>query len=175
MRRNVVSLFSVITGVGVLAFVPSKAEAGLSLGADMNVGVVTSGGGPVGDVGSGVGGRVGYRANVGIFAITPELGGSYLRLNQVETPMRGVAGGRLAIRGVVQPSIFAHYGLAIVHRDLRGTTFDVGGAVDFSASIVRVGVHGGYVSVRSTLDRGIDSVYTPLEWVELGLHAGLGF
>ncbi|MDI3282869.1 hypothetical protein [Polyangium sp. 15x6] len=174
MRRNLF-LISVIAGFGVVGFIPSTARAGLSLNADMNVGVVTSGGGPVGDVGSGIGGRIGYRANLGPFAITPELGGSYLRLNAVETPMRGVAGARLSLRGVVQPSIFAHYGIAIVQRDVRGPTYDLGGAVDFSASIVRVGVHAGYVAVQSTFDRGVVSVYTPLEWVELGLHAGLGF
>ncbi|HVK69062.1 MAG TPA: hypothetical protein VM694_31610 [Polyangium sp.] len=174
MRRNLF-LISVITGLGVVGFIPSTARAGISVGADMNVGVVTSGGGPLGDVGSGIGGRIGYRANLGPFAITPEIGGSYLRLNSVETPMRGVVGGRLALRGVVQPSIFAHYGLALVQRDVRGPTYDLGGAVDFSASIVRVGVHAGYVAVQGTLDRGVYSVYTPLEWVELGLHAGLGF
>ncbi|TKD08978.1 hypothetical protein [Polyangium fumosum] len=174
MRRNLF-LISVIAGLGVVGFLPSTARAGLSLGADMNVGVVTSGAGPVGDVGSGIGGRIGYRANLGPFAITPEIGGSYLRLNAVETPMRGVVGGRLALRGMVQPSIFAHYGIAIVQQDVRGPTYDLGAAVDLSAAIVRVGVHAGYVAVQSTADRGLDSVYVPLEWVELGLHAGLGF
>lgn len=175
MRRNPKLLFFVMISIAVVGALPSTAEAGLSLNADMNVGVVTSGGGPLGDVGSGIGGRIGYRANVGVFSITPELGGSYLRLNQVETPMRGVVGARVALRGVVQPSIFAHYGLAIVQRDVGGPTYDLGGAVDFSASIVKVGVHAGYVAVQSTLDRGIYSVYTPLNWVELGMHAGLGF
>lgn len=174
MRRNLF-LISLITGFGVVGFVPSTARAGLSLGADMNVGIVTSGGGPLGDVGSGLGGRIGYRANLGPFAITPELGGSYLRLNAIETPMRGVAGARLSLRGMVQPTIFAHYGIAIVQQDVRGPTYDLGGAIDLSAAIVRVGVHAGYVAVQSTSDRGIYSVYTPLEWVELGLHAGLGF
>ena len=174
MRRNLF-LMSVITGFGVAGFFPSTARAGLSVGADMNVGVVTSGGGPLGDVGSGIGGRIGYRTNLGVFTVTPELGGSYLRLNRVEAPMRGVVGARVALRGVVQPSIFAHYGLAIVQRDVRGPTFDLGGAVDFSASIVRVDVHAGYVAVQSTLDQGVYSVYTPLNWVELGMHAGLGF
>jgi hypothetical protein len=175
MRRSVARTGSVVAGLLAIGLCTGTARAGVSLGADMNIGVVMNGARPLSSVGSGIGGRLGYRANVGIFWITPEVGGSVFRLNEVDSPIRGVVGGSVGLRGVLQPSVFAHYGYAYVNPSLGGRTFDLGGALDLSVSVVRVGVRAGYVVVQPPAPVGILVSPAPLEWVELGLRAGLAF
>ena len=171
MRR-----FTVLSAISITTFAlawPSSARAGVSVGADMNVGVVTNG--VVGELGSGARGRVGYRLNLGFLALTPEVGAGYLRLREGEAPVRVFAGGELALRGFVQPSVHAHYGYSWVRPGQVGPTYNLGGALDLSVPPFRVGVHAGYVVVDSRVDRGAYVLATPVQWVELGLHTGLAF
>jgi len=151
----------------------SEARAGVAFGADMSVGVSTSVN--TGELGSGFTGRLGYRAKVGPLWLTPELGGGAIMFNDNTRSTRVFGGARVGGRGLVQPSIYGHYGYGWVGEDRSGPCFDVGGAFDLSISKVNIGMHVGYVSVLSQVGLGRVALDAPVNWVDVGMHAGLGF
>ncbi|UQA58096.1 hypothetical protein [Polyangium aurulentum] len=166
-----VVLFSVLCFAAV-ASAASAANAGVSVGADVNVGVAFS---PI-RFGTGYGARVGYDLEVGPIGLTPEIGASCYGLDDEDRAARLLAGGRLHLRGLIQPAAYWHYGYTwIVGQSRGGPTVDMGGALDLSLAIFRVGAHAGIVSVQSTTHEGPYAIVQPIEWFELGLHGGLSF
>jgi hypothetical protein len=173
MRRIVFSLATTCLAFAAVTGFASPAHAGVTLGADMNVGVLASR--QAYYFGGGVGGHLGYKVKLGPLAVTPELGGGYLQLGPGFQPRRIYAGGRLALRGVLQPSIHAHYGYAWIQPGVDGPAYDLGGALDLSAVVLNVGAHANFVSVLAVQNAELYSFVQPTRWVEIGLHAGVGF
>jgi hypothetical protein len=154
------------------ASVASTAHAGVSVGADVNVGVALS---PL-RFGTGYAARVGYDLELGPIGITPEIGASCYEFDDDDRAARVLAGGRLHLRGLIQPAAYWHYGYAWVVGESRGgPAVDMGGAVDLSLAVFRIGAHAGIVSVQGTTHAGPYAVVQPIEWFELGLHTGLAF
>lgn len=155
------------------ASVASPAQAGISVAADANVGVAFR---PL-SFGTGYAGRFGYDLKLGPLGITPELGAScFLRSSDDERAARIFVGGRLRIRGLIEPSAYWHYGYGwVVGQGRGGPAVDMGGALDLSLAIFRVGAHAGLVSIQSAARADDYGVVQPTEWIELGLHAGIGF
>lgn len=116
--------------------------------------------------------RIGQELDLFLISLTPELGGSYHAFGgDDETRIyKGFLGGRLAIGKIVEPSIFAHAGVARVQgfESRTAPTLDGGLALDFTLlPLIDLGVHGAYNVI---LPRDDDS---SLEFVTLGAHAAL--
>src|SRR6187551_2453834 len=100
-------------------------------------------------VGGGGALRLGQKFNLLLISLTPEVGGSYHAFggNDETRLYSGFLGGRLGVGKIVEPSIFAHWGLAHMEGlDTRtGTVLDAGLAIDVTLlPLVDFGVHGGY-------------------------------
>lgn len=116
--------------------------------------------------------RIGQELDLFLISLTPELGGSYHAFGgDDETRIyKGFLGGRLAIGKIVEPSIFAHAGVARVQgfESRTAPTLDGGLALDFTLlPLIDLGVHGAY-NVILPRDDG-----SSLEFVTLGAHAAL--
>ncbi len=118
--------------------------------------------------------RVGQEFDLFLVSLTPEVGGSYHAFGG-EADNRiyaGFLGGRLGIGKVIEPSIFAHLGVArVVGLESRtAPLFDVGLALDFTLlPLLDLGVHGAY---NAMLPRDNSSSFS---WITLGVHAALVF
>ncbi|MGC4069031.1 MAG: hypothetical protein QM784_31185 [Polyangiaceae bacterium] len=109
-----------------------------------------------------------------LISLTPEIGGSYHWFGGDRSPRlyRGFIGGRLGVGKVIEPSLFAHFGVGKIDgaSDYVSPTVDVGAALDFTLlPIVNLGAH---VSYDSLLAR---SEHSAFDWYTLGLHAALEF
>ncbi len=164
MRRWFFPCALALSAFAVVELVSAEAEAGLALGADMNVGVTTTS--AAAEFGGGVTARLGYRVDLGPLWVMPEVGGGYTRFGEGMTPTRVFGGGRVGLGTVVQPGVFGHMGYGWGSPTLGGPTMDMGAALDLKAAIVNAGVHVGVVTVSGEV---------PLTWVDMGMHAGLSF
>jgi hypothetical protein len=100
-------------------------------------------------VGGGGALRIGQKFNLLLISLTPEVGGSYHAFGGDDGTRlySGFLGGRVGFGKIVEPSIFAHWGLAHLEGlDTRtGTVLDAGLALDVTLlPLVDFGVHGGY-------------------------------
>lgn len=102
--------------------------------------------------------RIGQKLNFLLVSLTPEVGGSYHAFggNDETRLYSGFLGGRLGIGSVVEPSVFAHWGLAHLEglQTRTGSVLDAGLALDFTLlPLVDLGVHGAY-NVMPANDEG---------------------
>src|SRR5262245_2732390 len=62
--------------------------------------------------GFGGGLRLGYEIDVVFASLIPELGGSYYSFSDLDTSLyRGVVGGRLRFLKILEPGVYAHFGV----------------------------------------------------------------
>ncbi len=132
-----------------------------------------------GDSPSGFGGalRLGYEIDAALVSVIPEFGLGYLSFSDAEAKVyRGVLGGRLRFLKLVEPGIYAHFGVG--HGDIdvlegqswTAGTMDAGLLLDVTLlPMFEFGAHGGYNSLFSSGD--IDA----LKWWSVGLHAAVVF
>lgn len=116
--------------------------------------------------------RIGQELDLFLISLTPEIGGSYHAFGgDDETRIYGAfVGGRLAIGKIIEPSIFAHAGVARVQgfESRTAPTLDGGLALDFTLlPLIDLGVHGAYNVMFPRQDG------SALEFVTLGAHAVL--
>ena len=126
--------------------------------------------------GTGFNVRLGYKLDLAVLQLTPEIGGGYhtfagdagAKLSQ------GIVGGRLQFLKVLEPGIYAHLGYG--HLAARGTdgysgaTADAGVTLDLTLlPLVDIGAHAGYNGLLKSGDRPAFDSYV------LGLHAALIF
>jgi hypothetical protein len=116
--------------------------------------------------------RIGQELDLFLISLTPEVGGSYHAFGgDDETRIYGgFVGGRLAIGKIIEPSIFAHAGVARVQGfgSRTAPTLDGGLALDFTLlPLIDLGVHGAYNVIFPREDG------SSLEFVTLGAHAAL--
>ena len=136
---------------------PAHAEVGGRVDADLDLGA------PMGpeDLAVGVGGRFGWRFNLGPVWLQPEAGGHYFAFVHLNCPddvcsqskgrhaTRVLGGARIGGAGliskVIEPSLFGHAGYGWLTSKDAGPAFDVGFALDFNVvRYFRFGAHGAY-------------------------------
>jgi hypothetical protein len=118
--------------------------------------------------------RLGQKFDLLLVSLTPEFGGSYHAFGgDAETRLyTGFLGGRLGVGKVIEPSIFAHLGLAHVTGTETRTApiMDGGLALDLTLlPLIDLGVHASY-NAMFPRDDG-----SALKYVLLGAHAALVF
>jgi hypothetical protein len=166
----------------------ARAESGVHVSADFNLGsLISSGALTVGG-----GGRVGYRADLGPVWLQPEAAGDYMAFTLVGCDACKVGGhgarvmgglrlgGSGLISGVIEPALFGHGGYGWVTPTSKGPAFDVGFGFDVKAvRYFRFGAHGAYNVVSGTgADGGLyqpTPVSAAAKWISFGLHAGAAF
>ena len=177
-RRRTLSLRLVsgflACGALLLSAHDARAKSGTSIGVDIDY---TNGiNEPAVSGGTGFNGRLGYKLDLAVVQLTPEIGGGYhtftgdagAKLSQ------GIVGGRLQFLKVLEPGIYAHLGyghLAISGTEgYSGATADAGVTLDLTLlPLVDIGVHAGYNGLMKSGDRPAFDTYV------LGFHGALIF
>ncbi len=128
---------------------------------------------------SGFGGglRLGYEIDVLFASLIPEVGGSYHSISDLDTSLyRGLVGARLRFLKVLEPGIYAHFGVGHASSDSllvpsrTASTGDVGLSLDFTLlPVIEFGGHAGY----NWLSGSEDSDAIP--WWNAGLQASIIF
>lgn len=116
--------------------------------------------------------RIGQKFNLLLISLTPEVGGSYHAFggNDETRLYRGFLGGRLGFGKIVEPSVFAHWGLAHLEglQTRTGTVLDAGLALDITLlPLVDFGVHGAYNVMTPNADGAA------LKYLTFGAQAAL--
>ncbi len=129
-------------------------------------------------VGSGTGFnvRLGYKLDLKVLQLTPEIGGAYHAFSGDAGAKfsQGIVGGRVSFLKVLEPGLYAHLGyghLSSAIGDGRsGATADAGVTLDLTIlPLVDLGVHGGYNGMLKNGD------YPAFDSYVLGLHGALIF
>lgn len=118
--------------------------------------------------------RFGHELDLLLVSLTPELGGGYHAFGGAgDTRVySGFIGGRLGVGKIVEPSLFAHLGLAHVSgfESRTAPMIDAGLAVDLTLlPLIDLGVHAGY-NAMFPRDDG-----SSLKFLTLGAQAALVF
>lgn len=106
--------------------------------------------------------RVGWRAKVGPLFAQPELAFSLQALPSGAEPtseLRAMAGGRIGMRGMLQPQALAHLGYG-GSPDRGGLVYDAGIGLDLHFGRVCAGLH-------VTFNGAVDA-QAPATWVDVG-------
>lgn len=118
--------------------------------------------------------RLGYKLDLVIVSVTPEVGGIYYSFggSREANLLGGFAGGRLGFGKVLEPSLFVHAGY--VNFEDYGVSSgnplaEVGLALDLTVlPLLDVGIHGAYAAV-------MPSERDAFDWVRFGAHAAISF
>lgn len=125
------------------------------------------------DAGGGGALRLGRELDLFLISLTPEIGGSYHSFGGDYDRTKvyaGFLGGRLAIGKIIEPSLFAHVGVARLDglESRTAAQLDGGLALDLTLlPLINIGVHGAYNVV---LPRGNADAF---RFVTLGAQAAL--
>lgn len=113
--------------------------------------------------------RVGARVRVGPLFVQPEVLVGLQGLPSANSDgmlVRGMAGGRLGFRGLLQPHALVHFGYG-ASPERSGLTYDAGLGVDVHMAMLTVGLHATW--------NGLVAEEQPLEWVNVGPNLTLLF
>ena len=116
--------------------------------------------------------RLGQEFDLLLLSLTPEIGGGYHAFggNDETRLYSGFIGGRLAVGKIIEPSVFAHLGLAKTKglEDRVAPIMDAGLAIDLTLlPLIDIGFHAGY-NAMFPRDDG-----SALKFVTLGAQAAL--
>lgn len=116
--------------------------------------------------------RLGQEFDLFLVSLTPEIGGAYHAFGGDDKTRlyAGLIGARLAIGKIVEPSIFAHLGLAHTKgfENRTAPMMDAGLAIDFTLlPLIDLGLHAGY-NAMFPRDDG-----SALKFVTLGAQAAI--
>ncbi|HYQ44562.1 MAG TPA: hypothetical protein VER11_21410 [Polyangiaceae bacterium] len=152
----------------------AHAKSGTSIGVDLDYtnGVdeqAVSGG-------TGFNGRLGYKLDLVLLQLTPEIGGAYHTFagDAGVKFAQGIVGARVSFLKVLEPGAYAHLGYGHLSSSLgegrSGATVDAGLTLDLTLlPLVDIGVHGGYNAMFKSGD------YQAFDSYVLGLHGALIF
>jgi hypothetical protein len=172
------TLSALVAGLLVFASAhDAHASSGTAIGVDLDYthGISEPG------VGSGTGFniRLGYKVDLLVLQLTPEVGGAYhtfsgdSSFNANAKFSQGIVGGRLAFGKILEPGVYAHLGYGHVGADgggRSGATIDGGLTLDLTIlPLIDLGIHGGY---NGMLASGSDSAF---DTYVLGVHGALVF
>ena len=127
---------------------------------------------PGADAGGGGALRLGQKFDILLVSLTPEFGGGYHAFggNDQTRLYSGFIGGRLGIGKIVEPSIFAHLGLAHAAglENRTAPIMDAGLAVDLTLlPLIDLGFHAGYNAMFPRNDG------SALKFLTLGAQAAI--
>jgi hypothetical protein len=160
----------------VLAFAAARtahASSGTAIGVDLDY----TNGINEPHVGSGTGFnvRLGYKLDLLVLQLTPEIGGAYHTFSGDASPKfsQGIVGGRLQFGKILEPGLYAHLGyghLSAQGVGHSGATADAGVTLDLTLlPLLDVGVHAGYNGMLKSGD------YDAFDSYVLGVHGALIF
>jgi hypothetical protein len=151
----------------------AHASSGTAIGVDLDYahGINEQG------VGSGTGFnvRLGYKLDLLLAQLTPEVGGGYHSFSGDASAKfsQGFVGGRLAFGKILEPGLYAHVGYGHVGEfdtGRSGATADAGLTLDLTIlPLIDLGVHAGYDGLLKTGDFPAFDTYV------LGVHGALVF
>lgn len=152
----------------------AHAKSGTSIGVDIDY---TNGiNEPYVSGGTGFNGRLGYKLDLVVLQLTPEIGGAYHTFAGDAGPKfsQGIVGGRMQFLKVLEPGIYAHLGYGHLSGDgglgRSGATADAGVTLDLTLlPLVDLGVHAGYNGMFKSGDSPAFDSYV------LGVHGALIF
>lgn len=161
----------------VLVFASSReahASSGTAIGVDLDYTHGISEG-PAATGGQGFNVRLGYKLDLLLAQITPEVGFAYHSFAGDESVKfsQGIVGGRLAFGKILEPGVYAHVGYGHLGADdggRSGATVDAGLTLDLTLlPFIDLGVHGGY---NGMLAKDNDNAF---DTYVLGVHGALVF
>ena len=152
----------------------ARAKSGTAIGADLDY---TNGiNEPSVSKGTGFNVRLGYKLDLLVLQLTPEIGGAYHTFSGDLSPhfSQGIVGGRLAFGKILEPGLYAHLGYghlsAAGFDGYSGATADAGVTLDLTLlPLIDVGAHAGYNGLLKSGDRNAFDTYV------VGLHAAVIF
>lgn len=158
-------------------FMSAAAEAHASSGTAVGVDLDYTNGINEPQVGSGTGfnGRLGYKLDLLVLQVTPEIGGGYHTYSGDRSAKlaQGFVGGRMQFGKILEPGLYAHLGyghLSETGGGHSGATADAGITLDLTLlPLIDVGVHAGYKGMLKSGD------YQAFDSYVLGLHGSLIF
>ena len=152
----------------------AHAKSGTSIGLDWDY---TNGVDEPG-VSSGTGfiARLGYKLDLKLLQLTPEIGGGYHAFSGDAGAKfsQGIVGGRVSFLKVLEPGVYAHLGYGHLAGSIgdgrSGATADAGVTLDLTIlPLVDLGIHGGYNAMLKNGD------YPAFDSYVLGVHGALIF
>ena len=152
----------------------AQAKSGTSIGVDLDY----TNGIDEPQVGSGTGfnGRLGYKLDLLVLTLTPEIGGGYHTFSgdAAAKLSQGFVGGRVSFLKILQPGVYAHLGYGhlstAIGSSRSGATADAGVTLDLTLlPLIDVGVHAGYNAMLKSDNHPAFDSYV------LGLHGALTF
>jgi len=158
----------------LLATQEAQAKSGTSIGADLDYtnGIEESSA----RSGTGFNVRLGYKLDLKVLQLTPEVGGAYHTFSGDAGAKfsQFIVGGRVAFLKVLEPGVYAHLGYGHlggrVGEGRWATTADAGVTLDLTLlPLVDLGVHGGYNGMLKSGD------YQAFDSYVVGLHGALIF
>jgi hypothetical protein len=175
--------------LAVLCLAPSTANAEVGGRVDLDLDL----GAPMidRDITFGIGGRFGWRFDVGPAWLQPEAGGSYtffhcsncpditffrsdLRVARMFGGLR--LGGAGLVARVIEPAIFAHAGYGWLSSSLSGPSADFGFSLDVHfVRYFRFGAHAAYNVVSTSSEHDYGEIHYASKWISAGLHLGVAF
>jgi len=162
-----------VSALMLLATEKAHAKSGTSIGVDLDYtnGIEE----PQVGAGTGFNGRLGYKLDLLVLQITPEIGGGYHTFSgdAAAKLSQGIIGGRVSFLKVLQPGVYAHLGyghLSTVGSSHSGATADAGVTLDLTIlPLIDLGVHAGYNGMLKKGDHPAFDSYV------LGVHGALTF
>jgi len=168
------TLAAFFAGLLVLASArDAHASSGTAIGVDLDYAHGISE--PGTDNGTGFNVRVGYKLDLLVLQLTPEVGGAYHTFaGDADAKFsQGIVGGRLAFGKILEPGVYAHLGYGHVSEfgsSRSGATIDGGLTLDLTLlPLIDLGVHGGYNGLLAT------GGYRAFDTYVVGVHAALVF
>jgi hypothetical protein len=161
------------SAVTLVATSEAHAKTGTSIGVDLDYanGIEE----PQVGAGTGFNGRLGYKLDLLVLQLTPEIGGGYHTFSGDAAAKfsQGFVGGRVSFLKVLQPGVYAHLGyghLSTAYGSRSGATADAGVTLDLTLlPLIDVGVHAGYNGMLKKGD------YPAFDSYVLGVHGALTF
>jgi len=152
----------------------AHAKSGTSIGVDLDYthGIDE----PYVGAGTGFNARLGYKLDLIVLQLTPEIGGAYHTFagDAGAKFSQGIVGGRISFLKVLEPGLYAHLGYGHVSTSIgdghSGATADAGVTLDLTLlPFIDLGVHGGYNGMLKSGD------YPAFDSYVLGVHGALIF
>ena len=177
MRSNLPARFALAAiALALMVSWTSRAEAGKTqLGFDLEWASADQ----ESETSSGFGGglRLGYEIDALVLSVIPEIGGTYHSFSDLDTSVyRGVVGGRLRFLNILEPGLYAHFGVGHSDSDRElvpawtGATADGGISLDLTIlPVFEFGGHAGYTVLWGEGERDA------LTWWNAGLQAAVVF
>jgi len=179
MSRSLSSALRALPALAALVLIcaasrEAHASSGTAIGVDLDYthGINEPGVG----AGQGFNGRLGYKLDLLLAQITPEVGFAYHSYSGDAGVKftQGIVGGRLAFGKILEPGVYAHLGYGHLSSDFggghSGPTLDAGVTLDLTLlPFIDLGVHGGYNGMLA------NNGYNAFDTYVLGVHGALVF